>query len=253
MRYFNLRENTMRTIVLPGVITILLLFTFTLSGEETESEIKILRVGSFHGDEVNASSGEVWFGLYQVDDRFELIRSEISVEQVYDPIRDADDSAGTGKKISVDYPTDPLFLVKGLEDLKEGTVKAAFSGRKFIYPGETLSFEFEEGDYYAMAAFGEVADAGIARPFHIKYRDYQIKFSHTPWANTQLIASFASLSIDRLPELLWAGDLDRDGKLDLLFDLTSHYNVQLYSLFLSSAAEEDELVKLVSQFRNVGC
>ncbi len=208
---------------------------------------------SFHGNEVDAVSGEVWFGLYPSEDGFELIRSEISVEQVFDPIMDADDSAGTGKKISVDYPTEPLFLVKGLENLIEGMVKTAFSGRRFIYPGETLSFEFEERDYYAMAAFGEVADAGIARPFHFKYRDYQIKFSHTPWANTQLIASFAGLSIDRSPALLWAGDLDRDGKLDLLMDLTYHYNVTLYSLFLSSAAEGDKLVKLVSQFRNTGC
>ncbi|HLL22365.1 MAG TPA: hypothetical protein VK427_09550, partial [Kofleriaceae bacterium] len=43
---------------------------------------------------------------------------------------------------------------------------------------------------------------------------------------------------DGIPELLWAGDLDRDGAMDLLLDVTPKYSFQLYRLYLSSAATE---------------
>ena len=45
-----------------------------------------------------------------------------------------------------------------------------------------------------------------------------------------------SLGDDASPTLLFAGDLDRDGKLDLIFDTTDHYNVRRPTLFLSSQA-----------------
>ena len=76
--------------------------------------------------------------------------------------------------------------------------------------------------------------------------------SRYPWAHTQIIASFDIIAMDGLPTLLWAGDLDRDGKLDLLMDLTNHYNASEYTLFLSFISEGDSLLKKVAKFRKVG-
>ena len=53
-----------------------------------ESEIQLLQVGAFHGDEVSAGSGEVWLGLYSMPDGYALIPSRITVETVYDPFVD---------------------------------------------------------------------------------------------------------------------------------------------------------------------
>jgi hypothetical protein len=58
---------------------------------------------------------------------------------------------------------------------------------------------------------------------------------------------------DGVPALVWAGDLDGDGRLDLYMDLTDHYNVTNYVLFLSSRAVTGELVKQVASRRYVGC
>jgi hypothetical protein len=41
-----------------------------------------------------------------------------------------------------------------------------------------------------------------------------------------------------IPQLIWAGDLDGDGRLDLLVDLPPKYSVSLVRLYLSSAASE---------------
>jgi hypothetical protein len=53
--------------------------------------------------------------------------------------------------------------------------------------------------------------------------------------------------------LLWAGDLDRDGKLDLLVTVSDHYNVAEQVLFLSSAAGAGGLVGEVARLRTTGC
>ncbi len=55
------------------------------------------------------------------------------------------------------------------------------------------------------------------------------------------------------PSLIWAGDLDRDGKLDFLLDATTHYNVSEPTLFLSSPAQAGEIVRPVATIHFVGC
>jgi hypothetical protein len=215
----------------------------------SKSEIEILRVGQFHGKEVSAKSGEMWFGLYLTMDGYELIPSEITVETCYDDVR----GENTGKKVLVDQPKEPLFLIKGLENLKSGPVNTVFSGAKFLHPAESMTLKLGENGYYTLVGFGKAVDRGVARPFDIAIRNYKIEISRYPWVHTQVIASFNIIAMDGLPTLLWAGDLDRDGKLDLVMDLTDHYNVSEYVLFLSSMSEGNNILRKVATFRTVGC
>lgn len=217
-----------------------------------QPKIQILRIGEFHANEVFAKSGEVWYGLYPSEDGYELIASKITVEPIHDHLVD-EYSEQTGKRVSVDQPAEPVLLIRGLESLQDGRVKTVFSGKKFLYPGESVSLKFDEGDYYGLAAFGLAADRGVARPFDMVIYNYKIMISHIPWTKSQVVASFDIVALDGTPTLLWAGDLDRDGKLDLLMDLTDHYNVSAYTLFLSSMAEEGALLRKVAVFRSVGC
>ncbi|MDH3869752.1 MAG: hypothetical protein OET08_10295, partial [Desulfuromonadales bacterium] len=65
--------------------------------------------------------------------------------------------------------------------------------------------------------------------------------------------SKATIASDASPRVLWAGDLDRDGRLDLLLDLTTHYNVSAPTLLLSSMAGKSKLVRPAAIFRTTGC
>ncbi len=71
------------------------------------------------------------------------------------------------------------------------------------------------------------------------------------------VQELAELPVNRLHDsgagLLWAGDLDRDGRLDLLLDLSEHYNMSQPTLFLSSAATVGELVASVVRLVMTGC
>jgi hypothetical protein len=54
-----------------------------------------------------------------------------------------------------------------------------------------------------------------------------------------------------VPSILFAGDLDRDGKLDFLVSTATHYNVSETTLFLSHL-DETKLVP-VAVARATGC
>jgi hypothetical protein len=59
---------------------------------------------------------------------------------------------------------------------------------------------------------------------------------------------------DHNASLRWAGDLDRDGKLDLIYNLGGHHTQTRLALYLSSAAKPGELVGLVAQWDgSCGC
>ena len=58
---------------------------------------------------------------------------------------------------------------------------------------------------------------------------------------------------DIVGSLLWAGDLDGDGKLDLYFDEFNEKGFTATELHLSSLAKSGELVKLAASFGMAGC
>jgi hypothetical protein len=53
------------------------------------------------------------------------------------------------------------------------------------------------------------------------------------------------------PAIMWAGDLDRDGRIDLLLELGGK-STSIFSLFISTAAGDGELLKQVASFKRVG-
>ena len=56
-----------------------------------------------------------------------------------------------------------------------------------------------------------------------------------------------------MTSIIFSGDIDGDGLLDLVIDLSNHYNVSNPALFLSKPATSDNAVKLVGQHLRVGC
>jgi hypothetical protein len=119
--------------------------------------------------------------------------------------------------------------------------------RRFIYPAEYVSFQLASGRHFGFRAFGSAvpADTGQAIDDYMIYLDRE--------GRRQILAEFARIGLDGPPQLVWAGDLDRDGEPDALFDLARTYVGNHFVLFLSTSATTDQLVERVSEYRVSGC
>lgn len=210
---------------------------------------ELLQTRKYHGDEVTAVSGEVWWGLFVMDNGFELLPTTVTVNTVRDVVLDPEDGEFTGKEIVTDNTAASVFLVKGPIALEAGAVKTVFFGSAPL-PGrgqEDLSLSL-------------AMPTGVDQP---SYHSPSLEnFSHNDTLHT-VLTFFESRERQTQPynlgpccdmarpTLIWAGDLDRDGKLDFLIDTTRYYSVSELTLFVSSAAQAGEIVRPIARIRSV--
>jgi hypothetical protein len=201
------------------------------------SEIQILQVGEFFC-EIAAEPNEVWLGLYPTKDGYSLMPSTVRVDAFYDPAMGDDENVTGATRVSVQGQNAPLFLITGLDSLKAGTVKTLFSGRLPLPLGSSLEFTLDNEITYSITAFGGLkSNSGSV--------DRKVEL--VKGNRSQVICSFDTKNAT-VSYLLWAGDIDRDGQLDLLIDSICDYSTSGPALFLSSLAEDGNLLQNAAQF-----
>jgi hypothetical protein len=230
----------------------LLLIVCAMSNIQAQcTDMSILHTGLFHSREVSPTQAGQWLGLCQTPKGWELRQVDVKIERRADIIvgDDRDDPAKwTGWKIAVDNDVEPLFLVRGIPDANLGFVESLFVGKTMVMPGSPLVLG--QGESHAqLSARGKRSND--------KYNSYgildYILVLYSGGRSQELVSVKGADPGEDSIEVLWVGDLDADGKLDLLLDTGNHYNVTEYSLYLSSCAQKDELVRCVARFRSVGC
>lgn len=215
----------------------------------------LLPAGNFHGNEVDSLTGESWLALRVKEGQAALVPTRLRVEAVRDELLDAPGQA-TGKQVSSTV-ADALVFLRGA-GLRAGQVELArdvaggHSGRPHhdLRLGATAyrirthcvptGVEQEQQRFSCELRL----DSGVRR---------QVLARMDGYAETAAKDREPVLGDDANPHLIFAGDLDRDGRLDLVFDITDHYNVSRPTLFLSSQAGQGELVRQMAQFESVGC
>ena len=212
-----------------------------------EAKIQLLQIGTFHGDEVSAKSGEVWLGLYSTPEGYSLIPSRLTVETIYDPVVDSPGEK-TGKVVTVDEEAHPLFLIKGLETYQSESIKTVSTEQEILSPGKSLDLRLGNQNEHHLTAYGE---GNIGPNGFTSLDNYSLELSKGQLSQELLTYDSTNGAI---PNLLWVGDLDGDNQLDLLINATPHYAI--YSapmLFLSSMAKDGNLVQKVAIFIATGC
>ena len=229
---------------------------------------QILQVGTFHGDEVWGRSGEPWLGLFNTKDGWELKSTQVQVKRVHDGLFDSSAYQMSGKEVSLEGDDTPLFFVRGIEGLEEGKVQSisgvgqdAYVGNNCgasLYPGMSQRFTLGERYYVVrVTGTGELTEpVGEAQYQSMLIKDYRIQVSVREKGKTSRVDIFNADVIDDsagAPGILWAGDLDRDGSLDLLLSTSTHYNVSAITLYLSSLSDEGLLPIATAHFSSAGC
>jgi hypothetical protein len=211
---------------------------------------QLLETGEFHGDEVRARTGERWLGLYRSKQTTDLIPSSLRVRRVHDPIVDEHPWDRTGKRVSVNRRPDPILLVRGTDLLRPGRVTSVrvvplplkirsniplkLSGVLYCLQVKAKGTTGEEISQ-AQGVVTLVLARGKTRQTLYRLQAKKNQLEAGEW------------------NLVWAGDLDHDRKLDLYLTVSWHYNVSQRKLFLSSLARRGRLVREIAGFEIVGC
>lgn len=233
----------MRKLFLCFVVLWLIVASNEAQSGKAPSRIQLLEVGEFHGDEVNARTSSGWLGLFISKKESSLRPTSIRVSRVFDPIVDDGTKKITGKRVRIPQSIAPIFLVKNASALELGEVKTILAESISFTVGESITLTLEK-------------------------QHYQIKFVSTSndqkpaLGNAKVLLVMGGMTQTLFPEMskdeggltvIWAGDLDRDGKLDLYVDAAPHDNLVSRRLLLSSQAEKGQLIREVARFETTGC
>ena len=208
----------------------------------------LLRPGDFHGDEIQTAGGGGWLALVRSGSRVSLESVVVTIVPVRDSLVDGDSGPITGRRVSVEGK-DPVLLARGIPGLRPGPVTEA----QLDCADCGQPTEFNQHRYFRLQLDGEVyeLEAFLPQPGEPFDENSEIRLSHR--AAVQIIHRPTRVPDDPNWRVIWAGDLDGDGRLDLYVDTSDHYNMGLGRLLLSSAAGPGELVGEVAVFETTGC
>jgi hypothetical protein len=207
-----------------------------------QQKVELLFAGDHLGDRAWPRTGETWLGLYRTMPGFRLAPTKVKVERV------PDRCAGSATRISAEGAEVPYLLVRGHPGFRAGPVDTAFAGNDFLYPAQSLSVKIGKPDrWYSLQALGDASKGGLIR-------DYTVQLHSSEFPNVgHVFSKLPLVEMENTPNLQWAGDLDRDGRLDLLFRTPIGGHSKRYVLFLSSAASPPDLLKAVASFDRFPC
>lgn len=215
--------------------------------------------GTFHGDETVARDGERWLGLRTVGADAALVETTVHVQAVEDEMVDEAPGELTGRQVSsVDGDTIVVFL-RG-SGLRAGRVERAVVepwkdelplSQPFVltFRGDAFRIEIQCASEPHVRHSGQeqYACAVMLRGPNGSQRLAQWTGYYKSGSDVMTVGDAAS------QQLLFAGDLDGDGRLDLIYDTSDHYNVSRPTLFLSSHAIHGALLGEVAHQVATGC
>jgi hypothetical protein len=229
----------MRNTILSGVIGLMPFAGVATAQDDPVSgqdilPISIIAAGDYHEEEVANSPVSGWLALIRRGDGSALV--------------DAEDGPFTGKRVTTAPSTGVVVLLQG-GGLRTGRInEAQVTGSLSGLSAKTIAFA---GKTYSLDARGACDD-----------RRDPCAWTLSQGTREQVLASVRASQytkgvLDTDSEktgLLWAGDLDADGKLDLVIDVSDHENASAnIRVFLSSQAEGLEIVGEAGVFDAVGC
>jgi len=193
-------------------------------------------VGEGHyGDPPALPDGAEWLGLYVRGDSSWVQPVEVTIE-----VRPSNEPGEPGRHEYVVDPRSPSLLLIGVRQARVGTVQSALWYTDRLSAADPVK-EFVVGsEEYRLALEGTSADpcaqvVTLAQGARSQ-RLYEARTDDT-------------LACDEPRfDLHWVGDLDGDGRLDLLATFSPKYSYHPRRLYLSSAAAPGDLVGQVSLF-----
>lgn len=235
---------------MPSHLKCVVIALFSLSSlcsyaEKSDDQIQIMQIGQYHGDEITARFGiaKAWLALIVNKQQAELVASTPKISRVFDPVSDEEGakSSYSGKLVE-DHQNAPILLIKA-SWLKPGPIAQA------SLVEDSQAFTWNAKQFRLLHRCGKASSKESLLECKVVLSDgkNQQFIIDTSEPNQGYSDEFANTV-----NIVWAGDIDRDGKPDFIL-LNTHYNGENTQLFLSSKADKNQLVKSVARVYRVGC
>lgn len=232
-------------------ITLALAAILLASSAAAADPAALLLPGEYRAGESGAQSGQRWLALFVDEEHSALVDTTVAVEPAADPVF----GDQPGERVAAPaLASAPLVLLRNLPLLRAGDVVTVLAEPKDLARDLPLVMFLNSAEAYRLTI-----DCGAMKDDRTRER---CSLGFARGGRQQVLARFEGsrgetgvrvLGTDAAPALLWAGDADRDGRLDLLLDLSDHFDVGTTSLLLSTAAGPGELVgRAVTQARRPG-
>jgi hypothetical protein len=218
---------------------------------------QLLVPGDHYAGQVNTVTGETWLGLFESDSGWALRATDVTVVAIRNACADTG-SQKTARRVGVDQPGRPLFLVRHTPSLEAGAAHAVLTDHVRLYPGERRAFQLGSPAVpWAIAAYGSVPAPTSGMAGDDAIREYALVVSRSPWTTSQSLFTFrapaGSGGLRQPPTVLWAGDVSGDGHLDVFVDLTAGDLPGPLVLYVSNPGGGPELVQKVAEYQPGRC
>ena len=213
--------------------------------------VKILTVGTFHDNEVsNNDKNQQWLGLFKNKKGFYLKRTKIRTEKINDLTLDTEEEK-TGWEVSTIIKDTCMILIEPLPFLKERKIKKFKLAKDTIFPNDTLQFKYLGIDYNLFATGNkEIVNEGLKQVEIWNYKLYLVA-EIKGQKRTSLLVNQGNFNYDMI-QIIFAGDIDGDGILDLIINTPRYYYERSPTLYLSRPANNEEVVKRIGAHTTVG-
>lgn len=208
------------------------------------NEFTILLPGEYRDWEGENAVNELtkdWFHLYQKDGEYYLGKSEYSIQRGYS------ECSGDSTKI-LNAKKNTLLFIDG-PNLESGEISTLKIKKNKIWPNENFKFKFGDTDY-TLRAEGTIlssekvhTDNGVE--LFQSVENYKLYISINNSKET-LFLEQESFN-DTFVELLFIGDIDKDGKADFIFSANRDYEEERVLLYFSSKGKPGEIIKKVAE------
>lgn len=182
-----------------------------------------------------------WLDLYKKGGKYYLGKDDITIKRGYSECSGDSTKIINSKNNTILLLNNPRFSV--------GEVMTVKIEKNKIWPKEKLKFHFGNKEYILRAEgkvlSSEKVQTDNGEELYQNVKNYKLYIS-TYNAPETLFLEEESFN-DTFVELLFIGDIDRDGKPDFIFGANRDYEEERVILYLSSKAKKGKYIKKISE------
>lgn len=230
--------------VLRQLIVILLLAGVLCAQAGGGGAISLIEPGSYHGNELRSGVAGNWLALVRHGTGYAWQTVAVRVVKERDEIVDGDGPAETGKRAEIIGGDEAVLLLRGLPDVLGTVIQPVITQERSLGAHESLPIEFSATRHLLRVTGTDPKADVLGKGSTLELSD---------GTKRQVLYSLPEGGDEPDWSVLWAGDMDGDGRLDLYVNVTNHYNVTNHTLFLSSLAKPGELVGRAGVVTKTGC